>query len=385
MSSGPAGDGRRQRAGPVHGTRQLTADTGATASGAWYDAITASNGHLVLVVGDVLDTGVLAVAAMGQLRTALLADLLAGVAPGTALTRLNRQFGRTCSRSYAIVVCLQFDPHTGQLCYASAGHPSPLCLGPEGQIDLLHRRPLGPPIGVRPDAGYDTVEARLPPGGRLLFHTDNAADLVTPTPRSERDGDPGEGWSPPDQVDLRTDVTFPLRPARQPSGPVVAIPAGSVEEKVEQLVQVRFVQAPRRPRASDVAIMALAEDAPDRFALRLPADPAKLSVLRQRLLDFLTAHQVGEPDLFDLVVAVSEMAANAIEHPVAPAERTITVEVTVADDTVVATVRDTGQWRESGDPGFRGRGLALTQALGELAVSRTSAGTEVTFWRRLAS
>ena len=50
-----------------------------------------------------------------------------------------------------------------------------------------------------------------------------------------------------------------------------------------------------------------------------------------------------ENDIFDLTVAVSEAAANAIEHPVEPAEPVITVEVSLDDDAVVATVRDTGQ------------------------------------------
>jgi anti-sigma regulatory factor (Ser/Thr protein kinase) len=376
MGSGPAADGIRRRAGPKPGTGELLADTDVATSGDWYDVITVGNGHLVLVVGDMLDSSVLAVAAMGQLRTALLADLVAGVAPGRALTRLNQRFGRACRRSYAIVVCLQYDPRTGQLCYASAGHPSPICLGPEGQIDLLHHRPLGPPIGIRTDCTYDTVEARLPPGGRLLFHTDH--------PAADRGDHPAGGRSQPVEnglIGLAPDVTHPFRPVRASSGPVVAIPYRPVEE----LTRVWFVQAPRASHAEDVVVRALAEAAPNRFALRLSADPTELSMLRQGLLDFLTAHEVREPDLFDVIVAVSEAAANAIEHPVSPAEQTITVEVTVDDGTAVATVRDTGQWREPGDPGLRGRGLALIQALGELAVSRTSAGTEVTFWRRLAS
>ncbi|WP_329108398.1 SpoIIE family protein phosphatase [Micromonospora sp. NBC_01699] len=423
MSSGPAGDGRRHQADPVHGTRQPPVDTGTTTVGGatattvdatdtaagtvgdsgtvggtdsgtvggtdsgtvggtdsgtvggtgtasggeeWYDAITGADGQLVLVVGDVLGTGVPAVAAMGQLRTALLADLLAGVAPGIALTRLNRRFGNALRGSYAIVVCLRFETRTGRLCYASAGHPSPLCLGPDGRIDLLHRRPLGPPVGARSDTRYETVDSRLAPGARLLFHS--AVPARAPTP-----------------VEPPSDVIFPFRPAWESSRPVAAIPVGPGEEEIEELVQVRFVQAPRRPRAEQVAVLALAEAAPNRFALRLPADPTKLSALRQRLLDFLTEHQVGEEDLFDLVVAVSEAAANAIEHPVAPADRMITVEVAVVDGTVVATVRDSGQWREAHDPGFRGRGLELIRALGELSVSRTAEGTEVTFWRRLSS
>ncbi|RKR90793.1 histidine kinase-like protein [Micromonospora pisi] len=377
MSSGPATDGRWRHARPVYGLRQVADEADLVAGGDWYDAVTRGDGHLVLVVGEVLDTGVLAMAAMGQLRTALLAHLLAGVPPGSALTRLNHQFGHARRRWDAIVLCLQFDPGTGQLCYASAGHPSPLCLGPEGQIDLLHRQPLGPPVGERSDTSYETVETRLASGARLLFHQPNQV----PTHSTVRAGG-RRGPVPGSPGQVASDLVT----RQEGGGPVAAIPHGPAEEEIEELVQVRFVQAPRRPRAEDVAVLLLADTAPERLALRLPADPTRLAALRKRLVDFLTVHGVGEPDLFDLVVAVSEAAANAIEHPVSPAERSITVEVTVADGTVVATVRDSGQWRESDDdPGFRGRGLALIRALGELSVQRTSAGTEVTFWRRLAN
>lgn len=139
-----------------------------------------------------------------------------------------------------------------------------------------------------------------------------------------------------------------------------------------------------RPLRDDVAVLALEVAELNRFALRLPADPTRLSVLRKRLEDFLVAHKVSETDLFDLTVAVSEAAANAIEHPVEPAEPTIGVEVTISDRTVVATVRDSGRWRESTGSGFRGRGLSLIEALGELSVHRTAEGTEVTLRRRLA-
>ncbi|MFK3980282.1 SpoIIE family protein phosphatase [Micromonospora sp. NPDC050397] len=418
MSSGPAGDGRRRDADLVRGARRIPGDIDPVAGGDWYDVVTRRDGQLVLVVGEVLDTGVLAVAAMGQLRTALLAHLLAGVPPGTALTLLDRQFGNARHRWDVIALCLQFDPRTGALCYASAGHPSPICVGPEGQVDVLYRRPLGPPIGTRPEVGHRSVETVLPPGARLLFHPPRpvAAPSGGPppgsgSPRTRRPagpagrrglvtGRPGrpEVSHPVDATGSRSpaddlvDGVSPLdtrgltiQAAGESSAPVAAVPYGPPGEQIEELVQVRFVQAPRRPRAEEMAILLLAQSTPDRLVLRLPADPTKLSPLRERLLDFLAAHQVGEADSFDLVVAVSEAAANAIEHPVAPAEGTIMVEVAVADGVVAATVRDSGRWRESDDPGFRGRGLALIRSLGELSVNRTATGTEVTFWRRLAT
>ena len=120
-----------------------------------------------------------------------------------------------------------------------------------------------------------------------------------------------------------------------------------------------------------------------RFALRLPADPTRLSLLRQRLEEFLVAHEVGETDRFDLSVAVSEAAANAIEHPLDPAEPMIDIEVTLAAGAALATVRDSGRWRETTDTGLRGRGLALIAALGELNISRGPAGTVVRLRRQL--
>jgi anti-sigma regulatory factor (Ser/Thr protein kinase) len=117
--------------------------------------------------------------------------------------------------------------------------------------------------------------------------------------------------------------------------------------------------------------------------LRLPADPTRLSVLRRRLDDFLTGHGVPEADVFDLTVAVSEAAANAIEHPVDPLEDLITVQASIEDDAVLVTVRDTGSWRPVAAGGFRGRGLALIGALTELSVSQGPNGTAVTLRRPL--
>lgn len=123
---------------------------------------------------------------------------------------------------------------------------------------------------------------------------------------------------------------------------------------------------------------------PREFELRLPAEAARLIVLRRRLEEFLAAHQVSEEDTFDLVMAVSEAAANAVEHPVEPAEPWITVTASFQPEAVVVRIRDTGGWRPAGDAGFRGRGLALIGALTELSVHRSAGGTEVVLRRPLS-
>ncbi|WP_446219072.1 SpoIIE family protein phosphatase [Micromonospora sp. IBHARD004] len=340
-----------QLPGAVVASRYLPGSADVEVGGDWYDVIGAADDELVLVIGDVVGKGVRAAAAMGQLRNALRAYVLEGFDPGQALTRLNRLVGSTEGGSFATVVCLWFSPRTGRLRYASAGHPSPLLIRGDDAA-FLHDRALGPPIGAIPEASYPTVEADLAPGGRLLLYTDGLIE------------------------DRQVGIDAALGQLR--------LDAASPGEHVADLVDAVVERVAGRPRHDDVAVLALEAAELNRFALRLPADPTRLSVLRKRLEDFLVAHQVGEDDLFDLTVAISEAAANAIEHPVSPTEPVIALEVTIEDRTVVATVRDSGRWRESTGSGLRGRGLALIKALGDLTVRRTAEGTELTLRRQLS-
>ncbi|MEH0840848.1 SpoIIE family protein phosphatase [Micromonospora sp. CPCC 205711] len=339
-----------QLPGAVVASRYLPGSTDVEVGGDWYDVIGVADDEVVLVIGDVVGKGVRAAAAMGQLRNALRAYLLEGFDPGQSLTRLNRLVGSTERQSYATVVCLAYSPRTGRLRYASAGHPSPLLIRGD-DVAFLHERALGPPIGALSGTTYRTVEGEIAPGSRLLLYTDGLIE------------------------DRHSGIDAALAQLRAD--------AGTGGEHVADLIDAVVERVAERNRHDDVAVLALEAAELNRFALRLPADPTRLSVLRKRLEDFLGGHGVDENDLFDLTVAVSEAAANAIEHPVSPTEPTIGVEVVIEDGTVVVTVRDSGKWRESTGAGFRGRGLSLIRALGELTVTRTSSGTEVTLRRRL--
>ncbi|WP_281935582.1 SpoIIE family protein phosphatase [Micromonospora sp. AKA38] len=340
-----------QLPGALVASRYLPGSADVEVGGDWYDVVGTPDDELVLVIGDVVGKGVRAAAAMGQLRNALRAYVLEGYDPGEALTRLNRLVHSTGSGSFATVVCLTFCPRTGRLRYASAGHPSPLLIRGD-DVAFLHDRALGPPVGAIPGTTYPTAEGELAPGGRLLLYTDGLIE------------------------DREEGIDAGLRQLRVDA----AAGGGHVADLVDAVVE----RVAGRPRHDDVAVLALEAAERHRFALRLPADPTRLSVLRKRLEDFLVAHRVDETDLFDLTVAISEAAANAIEHPVDPVDPSIEVDVTIVGRTVTATVRDSGRWREPSGSGFRGRGLGLIQALGEMSVTRTGDGTELTLRRRLA-
>jgi anti-sigma regulatory factor (Ser/Thr protein kinase) len=338
--------------GAIVAARYLPGSTEAEVGGDWYDAIAGPDNQLYLVIGDVVGKGVRAAAGMGQLRNALRAYILEGFDCGQALTRLNRLVDNLGRQEFATVVCARFDPRTRVLHYSSAGHPSPVLATPGEVGTFLYTSALGPPIGALSDVRYPTREATLEPDSRLLLYTDG---LVEDRKRGIDSG----------LADLAAAV-------------------GKPAEHLDDLLDSLLGQVAGQARRDDIALLALQATEPREFLLQLPADATRLSILRRRLEDFLTAHGVGENDVFDILVAMSEAAANAIEHPIAPAEPVITIEAAVDEEAVTVTVRDTGTWRPAAtSTGFRGRGLALIGALSELSVSRSETGTAVTLRRPL--
>ncbi|WP_430783881.1 SpoIIE family protein phosphatase [Actinoplanes sp. G11-F43] len=338
--------------GAIVAGRYLPGSSEARVGGDWYDVIAGPDGELFLVIGDVVGKGVQAAAGMGQLRNALRAYLLEGFDCGTALSRLNRLVDTLGRRQFATVLCVGFDPRTRRMRYSSAGHPSPVLI-PAGQTGtFLYDTALGPPVGALGSVTYPTRETELDAGTRLLLYTDG---LIEDRRQAIDDG----------LSELTADVAKPT-------------------EHIDDLLDKLLAKATRRgARRDDVALVAMEVTEPREFVLRLPADAGRLIVLRRRLEDFLAAHRVSDDDAFDLVMAVSEAAANAIEHPVDPAEPVITVTASFQPEAVLVAIRDTGSWRPATDAGFRGRGLALIGALTELSVHRSAEGTEVVLRRPL--
>jgi anti-sigma regulatory factor (Ser/Thr protein kinase) len=115
----------------------------------------------------------------------------------------------------------------------------------------------------------------------------------------------------------------------------------------------------------------------DALALTLEAEPMVLAGLRRSVGLWLSFHGVEEQERFDLTLAASEAAANAIEHASGAGEATLTVTCERESALVRISVRDNGRWRDSGPYG-RGRGLAIMRALVDsLEIEREESGTTV--------
>jgi anti-sigma regulatory factor (Ser/Thr protein kinase) len=118
--------------------------------------------------------------------------------------------------------------------------------------------------------------------------------------------------------------------------------------------------------------------------LKLDPDPRRASELRTRLHDWLGQAGATPEEIFDVSVACSEAFANAIEHPLDPADPRVDVEGVVSDGELVIAISDHGGWREHRQREEGGMGLPLMRSLmGSIDVDRRPEGTTIVLRRSL--
>jgi GAF domain-containing protein/anti-sigma regulatory factor (Ser/Thr protein kinase) len=324
--------------------------------GDWYDVVPLLGGRVGLAMGDVVSRGVRAASVMGQLRNALRAYALEGDGPAVVLERLHGVLRALERREMATLAYMVLDPAVLSYTLASAGHPPPLVLSPDGAVSLIEDG-RGPPLGAVYEASYRETSGVLAPGVTLLLYTDGLVE--------RRDM-----WLDEGIERLTVEAA-----AAAGSGP---------DELLERLVGALV---PAGGGEDDVAALAvqLTPLSHDRLALRLPAEPHVLSSLRRALRHWLEGLGATEAEAYDVLVAVTEAAANAVEHAYGPVDAAFDVEAEVTDGADVhVVVRDQGRWRPPRGHN-RGRGTLLMQELmDDFQVTTSDEGTEVRMRRRLA-
>jgi PAS domain S-box-containing protein len=324
---------------------------GMEVGGDWYDVTPLGGGQVAVSIGDVIGRGLRAAAVMGHLRAALRAYAVEGHSPGEALKRLNDLIIHG-GGNMATAAQMTWDP-SGSLRVASAGHPPPLLLGPDGDARLIDEVG-GAALGVMPFTSYEETSVELPPGARVVLYTDG---LV------ERRGD-----------SLDRSFERLIEAARNaPPG------ADSLAERLlERLLGGKT--------DDDAALLVL--EAPPRGArleLELPVAPESLGVARTHLRRWLLEHGAEHDTVEAIVVASGEAASNVIEHAYGPGSATFRLEAERDDGDAVVTVRDSGRWREERN-GHHGRGTPLMKALmDDVAIDTGDAGTAVRLRRRLVA
>lgn len=158
------------------------AGEGLDVGGDFYDVFAAGQGAWALVIGDVCGKGAQAAAVTALARHTIRALAWEGHSPAEILVRLNRSMideAKPLDRYLTMIVGV-LDVSRGRrtLRLASAGHPSPLRLGPGGCEELLADG--GPLTGVYPDTEYHEQEFTLDAGETVVFYTDGVTDAGAP-------------------------------------------------------------------------------------------------------------------------------------------------------------------------------------------------------------
>ncbi|MFJ1966508.1 SpoIIE family protein phosphatase [Streptomyces massasporeus] len=339
-------------------SRYLPAGPHAGVGGDWFDVIPLSGARVALVVGDVVGHGLVASATMGRLRTAVrtladidlpcdellthLDDLVARLNTEEESDAEGREAGPAETSSDVGATCLYavYDPVTRRCCFATAGHPVPAVVSPDGTVDLVGL-PAAPPLGVS-GLPYEATEVVLPEGSLLALYTNGLVE----TP--DRDLDTG------------------VHRLRE----VLARPAASLDALCDTVLTDLL---PQRP-ADDVALLLArtrALDARQVATWAVPADPAAVAQTRKDVVEQLERWGLSDA-VFVTELVVSELVTNAIRHAEPPVQLRL-----IHDSTLICEVSDGGNTaphlRRARTYDEGGRGLLLVAQLTERWGTRQSA------------
>jgi GAF domain-containing protein len=154
--------------------RYLPAEDGAAVGGDWYDAFAQPDGSVMLAVGDVSGHDVEAAATMGQLRNLVRGDAYGrDDEPGVLLSQVDRA---ACGLGVSAPATMVLARVRGDaVSFANAGHPPPILLRPDGDVEVWWATPE-PLLAVLPRDDRATHRRRAPAGSTLVLYTDGLVE-----------------------------------------------------------------------------------------------------------------------------------------------------------------------------------------------------------------
>jgi serine phosphatase RsbU (regulator of sigma subunit) len=153
------------------------------AGGDYYDAFTLPDDSVIVLVGDASGHGMKACMSIMTMHTIIRMIRYDEFRdPAKFVEHVNRVLcGQQLVQNEGGFITLLYgvlNPDSGEFRWASAGHPSPVLQRlTDGTFEVLGRDDAsGLPIGILPEAEYETQSAQMPPSSRLMLYTDGIVE-----------------------------------------------------------------------------------------------------------------------------------------------------------------------------------------------------------------
>ena len=137
-----------------------------------YDFPTLDPGWHGVMIGDVSGHGLSAALRMAVARTLFRQIAREKLDPGLTLAALNKALISEMPHGMVTMVYLHAEIDTGLIRFANAGHNFPVVIG----RDVRELELTGLPLGIDPDAEYETATTQLAPGETALLYTDGVTE-----------------------------------------------------------------------------------------------------------------------------------------------------------------------------------------------------------------
>ncbi|HEY2295279.1 MAG TPA: PP2C family protein-serine/threonine phosphatase [Thermoanaerobaculia bacterium] len=149
------------------------------AGGDLYDFLQDETGNLWIAAGDVAGHGYSCAIVQAMTAAALTSIITPERTPSEVLQGVDRVIRRGGShRNFTSLALVRLDPETGKVTMSNAGHPFPLLLAHDGEVEEINLPGL--PLGQGPQRRYADFSFEIPPGGALVFCSDGLFEATDP-------------------------------------------------------------------------------------------------------------------------------------------------------------------------------------------------------------
>jgi phosphoserine phosphatase RsbU/P len=151
--------------------------------GDYYDFYPLLNGKIRIVIGDVMGKGIPAAMLMILTRGAFRSAAESTKGPGDNLTAMNQAIYKDLRalKSFVTLFCADWDPNTGTLTYANAGHNIPLWVNGKTKEVTELPKAKGIMVGGLPNQVYQEESIQLGENDTIFFYTDGIVEAQNET------------------------------------------------------------------------------------------------------------------------------------------------------------------------------------------------------------